>query len=79
MQKVKTIMVDDAHRSNLFAGYRLSETELYTMVDDGVDLVVFVDPNRGRYISAIEDWQDHFVDDPVTEHRHLRQSLMNRA
>ena len=79
MSKVKTIIVDEAHRSGLVTGFRLSEQELYTLVDEGVDLVVFVDPNRGRYISAIEDWQDRSVADPMSEHRHLRQSYMNRA
>jgi hypothetical protein len=62
--------------SKLFAGYKLPDYTLDELVDADVETVVFYDPNRGRYVSSLEDWQDYGVaDDGYT---HLRQSRMVR-
>jgi hypothetical protein len=71
-----TYPVNDTVTSDMFAGYKLSDATLDQLVDEGYDLIMFVDPNRGRYLSSIEDWQEFGVADGWNTH--LRQSRMDR-
>jgi hypothetical protein len=68
------VILTDAWRSSKFTGYYISDEVFEALIDAGVDTIVFVDPNRGRYTSTIDDWQEYGVydDDGV----HLRQSWM---
>ncbi len=77
MNNTVIIDVDDAHMSGLVIGYRLSDTELDGFVDQGIEFIVFLDPNRGRYTSTVEDWQNYGV--PTETDIHLRQSRMSRG
>ena len=70
-----TVLVTDGWRSGKFAGYSISDEVFEALIDAGVETVVFVDPNRGRCTSTIEDWQDYSVRDD--DSLHLRQSWMS--
>lgn len=75
-----TVVIDAEDRmSSLFAGYTLTDLELDGFVDQGIEFIVFLDPNRGRYTSTISDWQDYGVSDPTLPIVHLRQSRMDRG
>lgn len=74
--KTKTYPSTDPYLSDMFAGYKLPDSVLDELVDENVDTIVFIDPNRGRYVSSVEDWQDYGVADGWFTH--LRQSRMVR-
>ncbi len=74
--KIVTYQIDDTNMSHMFAGYKLPDSTLDELVDADIETVVFVDPNRGRYVSSLEDWQDYGVAD--NGDTHLRQSRMVR-
>ena len=76
-RKTVTIPITDEIKSGMFAGYRLPVEEIDGYIDDLIELIVFYDPNRGRYVSSIDDWQENGVDDG--SHLHLRQSYMDRS
>ena len=70
-----TVQATDGWRSSKFTGFAISDEVLEALIDAGVELIVFVDPNRGRYTSSIDDWQEYGVDDDDVTH--LRQSWMS--
>ncbi len=74
MNKVKTIQATDEYRSSLFAGYHLPSAMIDGLVDEGFETIVFLDPNRGRYVSTLDDWLDYGVERDGDIH--LRQSRM---
>lgn len=71
------IDMDDSLMSDIVTGVRMSESVIESLVDEGIETLVFVDDERGRYISSIEDWQDYAVAEG--DFRHLRQSRMTRG
>jgi hypothetical protein len=72
---VWTVMINDSWRSSKFTGYKIEYEVFEALIDAGVDTIVFVDPNRGRYTSSIEDWQEYSV--LYDDFFHLRQSWMD--
>jgi len=74
--KTVTYPAADPYLSDMFAGYKLPDSVLDELVDADVETIVFIDPNRGRYVSSLDDWQDSGVADGW--HTHLRQSRMVR-
>lgn len=57
-----TIRVTPDVMSSQTTGYRFPVSTLDAIVEDGrVAWIIFVDPNRGRYTSDIEDWVEHSV------------------
>lgn len=73
--RIFTVTVTDEWMSETLMGYVLHNLD--ELVEDGVQWVMFVDPNRGRYTSSIEDWLEHSV-----LHNgawHLSQSHMTRG
>lgn len=77
--KTWNIHVTDNERSTLFDGYVLSDDVFDQLVDSDVENIVFIDPNRGRYTSTVEDWQEFGVQDGRSQYTHLRQSWMDRG
>lgn len=77
MTKTVTYNITDDVMSQMFAGYKLPDYTLDELVDADVETLAFVDPNRGRYVSSLEDWQDYGVADD-NGYTHLRQSRMVR-
>ena len=69
-----TVIVGELWRSPKFAGFHIPDEVFEALIDAGAETVVFIDPNRGRYTSTIEDWQDYGIDDDGSVH--LRQSWM---
>ena len=70
-----TVQVTDGWRSSKFTGFQISNEAFEALIDAGIEYVVFVDPNRGRYTSSIDDWQEFGVDEDDVIH--LRQSWMS--
>lgn len=77
--KTWSIHVTDKERSTLFDGYTLPDDVFDQLVDHDVEYIVFIDPNRGRYTSTVEDWQSFGVQDGRSPDTHLRQSWMDRG
>lgn len=76
--KAYTLNVNAIRMSDMFAGYVLTDDTLSWLVDEDYDTVVLIDPNRGRYVSDVEDWLDYGVPDGHGQ-THLRQSRMERT
>ena len=74
-----TIHVTDEHKSKKFEGYRLPESTIRQLIDNGVEYIALIDPNRGRYVSEIDDWYEYGVWDEFTGVVSLRQSWMARG
>lgn len=74
-----TLTAEDRHRSHLFPGFTLPSYILHNLGNEGVENIVFIDPNRGRYTSTLEDWIDSGVEDPAKMWTHLNQSRMTRG
>lgn len=73
--RIFTVNVTPEWMSGEVVGYTL--VNLDELVDEGVQWVVFVDPNRGRYTSSIDDWLEYSI---LEDGRwHLRQSYMTRG
>jgi acyl CoA:acetate/3-ketoacid CoA transferase alpha subunit len=71
------INVYSEHMSELFPGFKLPSSIVDGLVDQGVTMLVFVDPNRGRFSISMDDWIDYRVIDNVYDH--IRQSRMDRG
>lgn len=65
------------HLSDILIGYAIDEDVFDAFVDDNVDYIVFIDPNRARYSSTVDDWLDYGTrtDGCI----HLGQSRMSRG
>lgn len=70
---------DDEYKSDRFEGYRLPDYTMNQIVDAGIDFIVFLDPNRGRYTISVDDWLDYAVDSEYDQWTHCRQSWMDRG
>lgn len=70
-------MVTDEWKSEKFTGFKIPFEVFDALVDAGVETIVFVDPNRGRYTSTVEDWQAFGAE--YGDSWHLRQNWMARG
>ena len=63
--------------SDKLVGYMFPESLIDRLIDEGVNEVVIVDANRGRYCSSVEDWQEFGIvgDGDV----HLAQARMSHG
>jgi hypothetical protein len=71
------VPLTDEYKSDILNGYRLSDSIIDELVDLDVMLIVFIDKERGRYTSTIEDWIDNSV--WKDGENHLLQSKMSRG
>lgn len=76
---VWTAHITDDERAAVFEGYRLPASTIQQLVDAGAETLVFVDPNRGRYVSEIDDWYEFGVWEDNDGIVALRQSWMSRG
>lgn len=76
---VWTTHVTDVERAGKFEGYRLPASTIQQLVDAGAETIVFIDPNRGRYVSEIDDWYEFGVWDDIDGEVSLRQSWLTRG
>ena len=74
-----SIYVTDDNKSDKFEGYKLPESTLTQLVDAGVEVIVFIDPTRGRYVSDTDDWYEFGVWNDESGEVSLRQGWMDRA
>lgn len=76
---VWSVHITEAHKASKFEGYRLPDSTISQLVDAGAETIVFIDPNRGRYTSEIDDWYEFGVWDEFSGEVALRQSWMARG
>lgn len=75
--KIWTVQVTDEHKSDIMSGYVLTDTVIDELVDKDVRFIVFIDKERGRYTSTVEDWLDNAV--WKDGENHLLQSKMTHG
>ena len=75
--KIWSVQVSDEWKSSILTGYKISDTLIDELVDNDVRFIMFIDPERGRYTSSIEDWLDNAVWDDGENH--LLQSKMTHG
>lgn len=73
------LTVTDKYKSSKVAGYRLSDWIIETLIDEAVEDLVFVDPNRGRYTISLDDWMEHRIWSDHDQWQHVPQSRMARG
>lgn len=73
------IIVNDAVRSDKLNGFRLGDSVIEQLVDQDVEMIVFIDLNRGRYSISLEDWLEYRVWDDASQFQHVAQAKMSRG
>jgi hypothetical protein len=73
------IVVTDRVKSDKLVGYRLPASLIERLIDENVDNIIFVDPNRGRYTISLDDWLDYRVWGDTDQYQHVSQGFMDRG